>query len=156
MAARCLLLGATAATALVPPRASPSSTLRSTRLYHAGGHGPLEDDGYEGETMQLLREAPSYDVASWLEMHEGEANVCGVYALFEDDACAFVGRGEDAVAAIREVKGELQGTVTLKIEEHAPEDAGVLSLLFGSWLDEASPDGARPRINAARSAARGL
>lgn len=156
MAARCLLLVATAATALVPPRASPSSTLRSTRLYHAGGHGPLEDDGYEGETMQLLREAPSYDVASWLEMHEGEANVCGVYALFEDDACAFVGRGEDAVAAIREVKGELQGTVTLKIEEHAPEDAGVLSLLFGSWLDEASPDGARPRINAARSAARGL
>ena len=142
MAARCLLLVATAATALVPPRASPSSTLRSTRLYHAGGHGPLEDDGYEGETMQLLREAPSYDVASWLEMHEGEANVCGVYALFEDDACAFVGRGEDAVAAIREVKGELQGTVTLKIEEHAPEDAGVLSLLFGSWLDEASPDGA--------------
>ena len=156
MAARCLLLVATAATALVPPRASPSSTLRSTRLYHAGGHGPLEDDGYEGETMQLLREAPSYDVASWLEMHEGEANVCGVYALFEDDACAFVGRGEDAVAAIREVKGELQGTVTLKIEEHAPADAGVLSLLFGSWLDEASPDGARPRINAARSAARGL
>jgi hypothetical protein len=151
MAARILLLVA-AATALVPPPALPVAT----RLYHAGGHGPLEDDGYEGDTMQLLREAPSYDVASWLDMHEGEAPVCGVYALFEGDDCAFVGRGEDAVAAIREVRAELEGAVTLKIEEHAPEESGVLSLLFGSWLDEASPDGARPRINAARSAAKGL
>jgi len=151
MAARILLLVA-AATALVPPTALPVAT----RLYHAGGHGPLEDDGYEGDTMQLLREAPSYDVASWLDMHEGEAPVCGVYALFEGDACAFVGRGEDAVAAIREVRAELEGAVTLKIEEHAPEESGVLSLLFGSWLDEASPGGARPRINAARSAAKGL
>ena len=69
-----------------------SATRLPTRLYHAGGHGELIDDGYTGGTMQLLREAPSVAYEKWLEVHAGEA-VSGVYALFEADDCVFVGMG---------------------------------------------------------------
>ena len=122
-----------------------------TRLYHAGGHGELIDDGYTGGTMQLLREAPSVAYERWLEVHAGEA-VSGVYALFEADDCVFVGMGDDAVGALQEVRATLGADVSLKIEEHDGE--GVMSLVFGSWLDEASPGGVRPRVNAERAAAR--
>jgi len=71
--------------------------------------------------------------------------VCGVYALYDGGKCVFVGTGDDAVGQIRGVYEELGSApgVSLKIEEHSPDSRGVLSLLFGSWLDEASPDGAR-------------
>ena len=109
------------------------------------------DDGYTGGTMQLLREAPSVAYEKWLEVHAGEA-VSGVYALFEADDCVFVGMGDDAVTALQEVRKTLGADVSLKIEEHDGE--GVMSLVFGSWLDEASPGGVRPRVNAERAAAR--
>ena len=111
--------------------------------------------GYKGRTMQMLREAPSYDYDAWLDMHATEdAPIAGVYALFEREQCVFVGTGMDAVAALREVRSELGDNVTVKIEEHPPDQKGVLSLVYGSWLDEASPDGVRPRINAERAAER--
>ena len=128
-----------------------SATRLPTRLYHAGGHGELIDDGYTGGTMQLLREAPSVAYEKWLEVHAGET-VSGVYALFEADDCVFVGMGDDAVGALQEVRATLGADVSLKIEEH--EGDGVMSLVFGSWLDEASPGGVRPRVNAERAAAR--
>ena len=101
--------------------------------------------------MQLLREAPSIKYEKWLEVHAGEA-VSGVYALFEADDCVFVGMGNDAVTALQEVRATLGADVSLKIEEH--DGDGVMSLVFGSWLDEASPGGVRPRVNAERAAAR--
>ena len=142
------------ASALAPRLGTPATGWRSgrpsTRLYHAGGHGELID-GYTGGTMQLLREAPSLDYQKWLELHAGEA-VSGVYALFESDDCVFVGMGNDAVTALQEVRKTLGADVSLKIEEH--DGDGVMSLVFGSWLDEASPGGVRPRVNAERAAAR--
>lgn len=125
-----------------------------TRLYHAGGHGCLDMDSeecYVGGTMQMLREAPKFDYDTWLALHEGE-EVKGVYALYESDDCVFVGVGDDAVGTLKDVRKGLGDDVYMKIEEHDGE--GVMSLVFGSWLDEASPGGVRPRVNAERSAAR--
>lgn len=148
-----------AASALTPRRRLSTRIYRAgghsaTRLYHAGGHGCLDMDSeecYVGGTMQMLREAPKFDYDTWLALHEGEA-VKGVYALYESDDCVFVGVGDDAVGTLKDVRKGLGDDVYMKIEEHDAD--GVMSLVFGSWLDEASPDGVRPRVNAERSAAR--
>ena len=109
----------------------------------------------ECASVALLDPTPDWQAHAWLDMHATEdAPIAGVYALFEREQCVFVGTGMDAVAALREVRSELGDNVTVKIEEHPPDQKGVLSLVYGSWLDEASPDGVRPRINAERAAER--
>mmetsp|Transcript_34674 Transcript_34674/g.104507 ORF Transcript_34674/g.104507 Transcript_34674/m.104507 type:complete len:171 (-) Transcript_34674:6-518(-) len=142
------------ATRRAPTRRAPT---RETRRYHQGHAHDFSDHEYRGSTMRLLSEVKAVDVDKWLSAQKDEA-VCGVYALYDGGACVFVGCGEDAVGAVRAVRDELgrppDSGVSLKFEGYEPDQQGLLSLMYASWLDEASPDGERPRVNVARAAAR--